>query len=108
MVDRKYLILILYDGDQRHQILTFWKNNERRLPVLSIIAERILVIQASSAESERHFSAGGVIVNEKRGCLSESSVGSSIVLREAYVNKMWPKCNTSAALVNRDDQEQQP
>ncbi|CAF3023050.1 unnamed protein product [Rotaria sp. Silwood2] len=25
-----------------------------------------------------------------------------------YVNKMWPKCNTSAALVNRDDQEQQP
>ncbi|CAF4447016.1 unnamed protein product, partial [Rotaria sp. Silwood2] len=37
-----------------------------------------------------------------------SSVESLIVLREAYVNKMWPKCNTSAALVNRDDQEQQP
>ncbi|CAF2371449.1 unnamed protein product [Rotaria sp. Silwood2] len=89
-------------------ILTFWKNNERRLPVLSIIAKRILVIQASSAELERHFSAGEVIVNEKRGCLSESSVESLIVLREAYVNKMWPKCNTSAALVNRDDQEQQP
>jgi hypothetical protein len=71
--------------------------------VLSIIAKRILVIQASSAESERHFSAGGVIVNEKRGRLSESSVESLIVLREAYLNKMWPKCNTSGTLGNDHD-----
>ncbi|CAF1541719.1 unnamed protein product, partial [Rotaria sordida] len=83
-----YKTISAYAGDQRQQILTFWKHNERRLPVLSIIAKRILVIQASSAESERHFSAGGAIVNEKRGLLSESSVETLIVLREAYLNDM--------------------
>ncbi len=54
-----------------------------------------MVIQASSSESERHFSAGGIIVNERRGRLSESSVESLIVLREAYLNEMWPKYNNS-------------
>ncbi len=85
----------------------FWKNNERRLPILSIISKRVLVIQASLAESKRHFSAGGTIVNEKGGRLSNSSVESLIVLREAYLNDMWPKCSNSSTSENHQKQQQQ-
>ncbi len=90
-----YKTLPSYADNQGYQILKFWKSHEQRLPVLSTIAKRILVIQASSSESERHFPAGGIIVNERRGRLSESSVESLIVLREEYLNEMWPQCNTS-------------
>jgi hypothetical protein len=79
---------MVHDGNQTHQILKFWKVHDRRLPVLSTIAKRILVTQASSSESECHFSAGEIIVNERRSRLSESSVESLIVLREAYLNEM--------------------
>jgi len=75
---------------------------------LSIVAKRILVIQASSAELERHFSADEIIVNERRDRLTESSVKSLVVLREAYLNNMWPKCNSSGTLGNHHDQQQQP
>ncbi|CAF1536911.1 unnamed protein product [Adineta ricciae] len=77
---------------------------------LSIITKRILVIQGSSAESEKHFSAGGIIVNERRGCLSESSVEALIVLREAYLNKTWPKSKhgLNDAAQNHHDQQREP
>ncbi|CAF0973376.1 unnamed protein product [Didymodactylos carnosus] len=49
----------------------------------------LLRVQASSSESERHFSAGGAIVSETRSRLSPENVESLIVLRETYVNNMW-------------------
>ena len=55
------------------------------------------MIQASSAESERHFSAGGQIVAEKRSRLSPQSVESLVVLREAYINGQWPETDVAAA-----------
>jgi hypothetical protein len=102
-----YKTLPIYADNQGHQIFKFWKFHERRLPVLSTIAKRILVIQASSSESEGHFSAGGMIVNERRGRLSENSVESLIVLREAYLNEMWPKCNTSDSPEDHSNQQLQ-
>jgi hAT family C-terminal dimerisation region len=101
-----YRTISIYNGDHRHDILTFWKYHEPRLPILSMIAKRILVIQASSSESERHFSTGGFIVNERRGRLSDQSVESLVVLREAYLNEMWPKCNLSNS--PEDNQSEQP
>ncbi len=71
---------------------------------MSIITKRILVIQASSAESERHFSAGGIIFNERRSYLSESSGEALVVLREAYLNKTWPKRVFNETVGNRNDQ----
>ncbi|CAF1667100.1 unnamed protein product [Didymodactylos carnosus] len=69
--------------------LKYWKQNREDYPMLSIISRQILVIQASSSESERHFSAGGAIVSETRSRLSPENVESLIVLRETYVNNMW-------------------
>ena len=102
----EYATLSAYDADQLQKLLTFWKLNERRLPILSAIAKRILVIQASSAESERHFSTGGMIVNEKRSRLNESSVESLIVLREAYLNQMWPACKSNTQKESGDEEDQ--
>ncbi|UJR29618.1 hypothetical protein I4U23_017166 [Adineta vaga] len=67
-------------------LLDFWRTNEKRLPLLSTIAKRILVIQGSSSESERHFSAGGTIVSEKRSRASASTVEPLVVLHECYLN----------------------
>ncbi|CAF1449280.1 unnamed protein product [Adineta ricciae] len=75
-------------------LLDFWRTNEKRLRLLAIIAKRILVIQGSSSESERHFSAGGVIVSEKRSRASASTVESLVVLRECYINGQWPDCSS--------------
>jgi len=72
------------------KLLEFWRTYEARLPLLSTIAKRILVIQGSSSESERHFSAGGIIVSEKRSRASADTVESLVVLRECFINNQWP------------------
>ncbi|CAF3564092.1 unnamed protein product [Adineta steineri] len=77
-------------------LLDFWRTNEQRLPLLSTIAKRILVIQGSSAESERHFSAGGAIVAENRNRASASTVESLVVLRECFINDQWPDSSTES------------
>ena len=64
-------------------------------------------LQASSAESERQFSSGGVIVNERRSRLSHKSVKSLVVLREAYLNEMWPKRSVNDSPENHQDQKSQ-
>jgi hypothetical protein len=60
------------------------------LPLLSTIAKRILLIQGSSSESERHFSAGGMIVSKERSRASADTIESLIVLRECFINNQWP------------------
>ncbi len=68
--------------------LTFWREYQYTLPILSKIAKSVFVIQASSAESERHFSAAGQIVTEQRSQLDPDCVESLVVLKEAYLNKL--------------------
>lgn len=68
----------------------FWSGHQLDFPVLSSVAKKILVIQASSAESERHFSSSGEVVREKRSRLSPSCVEALTVLKEAQLNKLWP------------------
>ena len=71
-------------------LLEFWRTHQARLPLLATIAKRILVIQGSSSESERHFSAGGKIVSKERSRASADTVESLIVLRECFINDQWP------------------
>ena len=46
-------------------VLGFWRLNSVRSSLLSTISGRIFMIQASSAESGRHLSDGGIIVSER-------------------------------------------
>ncbi|CAF3749487.1 unnamed protein product, partial [Adineta steineri] len=71
--------------------LLFWKQQHNHLPLLAKIARSVFVIQASSSESERHFSLAGRIVTEQRSNLDSDCVEALVVLKEAYLNNLWPK-----------------
>jgi hypothetical protein len=53
--------------------LQFWKRNARRFPVLAAMARDYLAAPASSASSERLFSAAGNFLTPKRNRLSPST-----------------------------------
>ena len=46
--------------------LDWWRQNQRRFPILAILARRFLCIPATSASSERVWSAAGNIYSKKR------------------------------------------
>ncbi|CAF3399300.1 unnamed protein product [Rotaria sp. Silwood2] len=75
-----------YELPKDYNPLIFWCDQQSTLPILSKIAKSIFVIQASSAESERHFSTAGHIVTEQRSQLNSEFLESLVVLKEAYLN----------------------
>ncbi|CAF3434338.1 unnamed protein product [Rotaria socialis] len=81
----------LYELPEDSNPLIFWSDQQNVLPILSKIAKSVFVIQASSAESERHFSIAGQVVTEQRSQLEPECLESLVVLKEAYLNKTWPK-----------------
>ena len=79
-----------YELPDDNNPLLFWRDQQLTLPILSKITKSVYVIQASSAESERHFSMAGQIVTEQRSQLDPECVEALVVLKEAYLNKTWP------------------
>lgn len=69
--------------------LMFWRMKATDYPRLSQVARKVYVIQASSGESERHFSSGGAIVSSKRSSMDPSTVECLVVLKEASLNRLW-------------------
>ena len=63
-------------------VLQWWKNHEKSLPLLSKFAKKVLALPASSGKSERVFSTGGNFVTAKGTRLNPSKVQSLIVLKE--------------------------
>ena len=76
-------------SENRHPpfVLGFWRLNSVRSSRLSTISRRIFMIQASSAESGRHLSDGGIIVSERRNLLSTQSDELLVILRETFINE---------------------
>lgn len=64
--------------------LLWWKREERSLPYLAQLARRILCIPATSASSERVFSAAGMIVTKTR-----SRIKSDVTAQLLYIKKNW-------------------
>lgn len=62
--------------------IKWWGAEKYRFPYLSKVAKQILVIQGSSAESERHFSTAGKITRKDRARLHSSTVEAQVVLCE--------------------------
>ena len=96
----EYKLMSSVAGSGRPCPFEFWRVHTAKLPYLATIAKRIVVIQASSAESERHFLSGGLIVAENRSRLCPQSVESLIVLREAFINNQWPETQVSSVRNN--------
>jgi len=73
--------------------LEFWKENGREFPVLAEVARRILCISASSAQSERDFSAVSRTITDARSRLSLKTVEAMELIRWAV----------RGSLLNMDD-----
>ena len=62
--------------------LLWWKANERRFPILSKIAKKVLAIPATSTPTERLFSTAGLICNKKRARLLAENVDTLVFLHQ--------------------------
>ena len=62
--------------------LQWWKDNQKRLPLLVKCARKYLCIPATSVPSERAFSLAGYIVNQGRACLLPENVNILVFLAE--------------------------
>lgn len=67
--------------------LEFWKRHQNDLPRLAKVAAQVLVISASSAPSERCFSAAGRIIEERRTSLKPETVDDLVRVRSFLLNK---------------------
>jgi len=54
----------------KYDVLSYWKLNSLKFPILSLLAREILALQVSSAASEYCFSTSGRIVEPKRSFLT--------------------------------------
>ena len=63
-------------------ILSWWKNFDKLLPLLSKVAKKVFSIPASSSKSERVFSCGGNFVSKKRNKLAPKKVEDLIIIKE--------------------------
>ncbi|KAG7558745.1 HAT C-terminal dimerization domain [Arabidopsis thaliana x Arabidopsis arenosa] len=57
-----------------YDLLSWWKVNTGKYPILSLIAKDILAMQVSSVASESAFSTSGRVVSPFRSCLSHYMV----------------------------------
>lgn len=62
-------------------VLSWWTKWSINYPQLSLLARSLLGVPASSATSERIFSASGRILEERRQNLKESAVDDMLLLR---------------------------
>ena len=70
---------LLAPGGDGQDILTYWREKEAELPLLSNVAKSILAIPASNT-SERSFSTAGRVVEERRTRLAANSVDALLFL----------------------------
>ena len=63
--------------------LLWWGQQSYNFLILSCLARQLLVIPASSAESERHCSDAGCIARKERNHLKDNAVESTVLYYEA-------------------------
>ena len=70
--------------------LTFWCSQRKKMPILAHIAATIFVMQASSAESERHYSAFNArhIITPIRNSLCPDVTEAVSINLESYKNSL--------------------
>lgn len=80
-VDEVENYLKLRRAPRETQSLVWWKDHQAMFPVLAKMARDFMAIPATSAPSERCFSASGGMVSVRRTRLSDDSVESGMCLR---------------------------
>ncbi|XP_050216467.1 zinc finger BED domain-containing protein RICESLEEPER 1-like isoform X2 [Mercurialis annua] len=83
---------IMEDGDEL-DVLTWWKQNAQRFPVLSRLARDILAVPISTVASESAFSTGGRVLDCFRSSLTPKIVEALICTQD------WLRASNSPLLV---------
>ncbi|KAI6655613.1 Zinc finger BED domain-containing protein 1-like [Oopsacas minuta] len=87
LTDYEKIISIQYDEDIFDPIK--WRGEHScRFPIPSFLSQSFLVIQASSAESERHFSSAGRGTRKDRAKLNPDTVEGLVLLNDALKKKI--------------------
>ena len=73
---------ISFEDNEDIEILKWWKTQQIKYPVLSIIALDVLTVPVSIVASEAAFSAGGRVVSKKRCNLSPEAIEAVICLKD--------------------------
>jgi hypothetical protein len=63
-------------------VLSFWKENASKYPILSMIARKVLAMPATSAGVERLFSIAGALDRARRASLLPSTIRDVIMYRQ--------------------------
>ena len=63
-------------------VLTFWKSNECRYPILASMACDILAVPVSTVASEASFSVGGRVLDCYRSSLRPDTVEALVCCRD--------------------------
>ena len=75
---------IFLPGDIVSDPLAWWQIHEKTLPVLSILARRLLCIPATSAPSERVFSVAGLTISKCRTSILPQNASDLIFLHDSW------------------------
>ena len=70
------------DVKSGQDLLTYWRDNEGRLPTLAALARKVHSTPASSAKAKRTFSDAGRIIEKRRTRLLSSRVDDLLILRD--------------------------
>lgn len=65
-------------------ILQYWKQKSKELPLLGDLARNILAVQPTSCSSERLFSEAGLVATRRRPLLATSSCERLVFIHENY------------------------
>ncbi|CAF4699778.1 unnamed protein product, partial [Rotaria sp. Silwood2] len=73
---------LVMEGDEKDDIISFWKQHKQSFPLIASIARDILAIPASNTSVERQFSACKNTFTDKRTKLGSEKLNKLIFLKE--------------------------
>ena len=79
------------DRKKELDVLTWWKGQQTRYPILSYLARDVLTIPISTVASESAFSIGGRVLNQYRSSLSHDTVQALVCTRDWLFDKKTGK-----------------
>ena len=73
---------IPFEDNEDFEILEWWKKQQIKYPVLSIIARDVLTMPVSTVTSETAFSVGERVVSKKQCNLSPGAIEAVVCLKD--------------------------
>ena len=77
-------LAVVLPGGAVTDLLSWWQIHEKMLPLLSILARRMLCVPATSAPSERVFSIAGLTISKHRTSVQPQHASDLIFLHDNW------------------------